>query len=159
MESIEIYLKSLFEFTENTSPVKVRSEDSTEESFKFMISRRKLFNETREAYKADFYLHMSQNCVEVVLQLIGKDKRVSVSVYFDNSKLNAILHRHHGIMRNTKNHHDALSSYVIDRLQQDKKTGSIWFLPANKDPKDINALMREKPAGVISAGAPTKSVL
>ena len=122
-----------------------------------MVTRRKLFTDSHEAYKADFYMHMSLNCVEVVMTIVGREKRVTlpgggvVLLYFDNSKLNAILHRMHGIMRNSKVHHEALSSFIIDRLHQDKKTLCISFVPMAKDAKDTSPLFAHPPPLLISA--------
>lgn len=149
IDSIETNLRKYFEFCDPYFPNKF-DEDLP---YKFLITRRKLFNETREAYKADFYLHMSMNILEVALILIGKEKKLTCSLYFDNSKLNGILHRLHGIMRNSKAHQEALSSYVIDRLNQDKKTGIILFIPSEKDSKDVgNVVIREVPVDLVSAG-------
>ena len=156
LETLDGYLDLFFEFCDPKTPQKTVEEDLP---YKLMITRRKLFNETHEAYKADFYLHMAQNCVEVVLLLIGRDKKTSTSMYFDNSKLNTILHRQHGIMRNTKTHHDTLSSYVIDRLTQDKRTKSLVFQLTSKDPKDLSPFLQKPPAGVISAGDALKDLL
>lgn len=148
--TVETFQTQLFEFCDSSAPV-AKAEDTENLPFKFMVTRRRLFNESHEAYKVDFYLHMAQNCVEAALQLIGKDKRPPIVFYFDNSKLNGILHRIHGPMRNSKIHHDTLSSFVIDRLQQDKKYGHISFVVAPKDPKDVSSVLIQKPASMMSA--------
>lgn len=148
LETVDGYLNLFFEFCDPKLTPKAIENDLP---YKFMITRRKLFNETHEAYKADFYLHMAHNCVEVVLLLIGRDKKTMFSMFFDNSKLNTILHRQHGIMRNTKTHHETLSLYVMDRLTQDKRSKNLVFQLTSKDPKDLSPFLSKPPTGVVPA--------
>lgn len=149
IDTVEASIRKHFDFCDPYVPNK-SDEDLP---YKFLITRRKLFNESREAYKADFYLHMSMNILEVALLLIGKEKKFTCSLYFDNSKLNGILHKLYGIMRNSKAHQEALSSYVIDRLGQDRKSGMIQFVPNAKDSKDVGSVvLKDIPIDLVSAG-------
>lgn len=152
---LEGYVCSVFDFTEELPPLDVELDgiDAADEMphYELLFSDSKLFWRTQDTVVVDFYLHSTLNCLEAVLH--SSKHKEKHSLYFDYKLLNTNIHKHYGQMKNVKAFNEAMASFVIERLFQDKGSTRIVYQSHTNDYMEIFPLLQTPPVNIVSAGA------